>query len=50
MKKKKFERERERERTFFMQEKYAQNGRDWKIYNKRMRIKRAKIKEDKRAK
>ena len=44
------EREREKERTFFVLEKYAQNGRDWQIYNMRMRIKRAKIKEDKREK
>ena len=42
MKKKLREREREREITFFVQEKYAQNGRDWQIYKKRMRIKKPK--------
>ena len=42
------EREREREREpFFVQEKYAQNGREWQINNKRMKIRIAKIKEDK---
>ena len=44
--KKKIERERERE-SFFVLEKYAMNGREWKIYNKRLGIKRVKIKEDK---
>ena len=42
--------ERERERTFFVQEKYAQNEREQKIYSQRKRIRRAKINEDKRAK
>ena len=39
----------EREITFFVQEKYAQNGREQHIYSKKMRIRRAKIKEDKMA-
>ena len=38
---------RERERAFFVQEKYAQNGREWQINNKRMKIRIAKIKEAK---
>ena len=49
-KKKKFERERERERErepFFVWKKYAQNGREWKIYSKMMRIRKTKIKKDK---
>ena len=43
--KKKFE--RERERTFFVLEKYAKKRREWQIYNKRQEIRRVKIKEDK---
>ena len=36
--KKERERERERERELFLyRKKYAQNGKDWQIYNKRMR-------------
>ena len=34
--------EREREITAFVQEKYAQNEREWQIYSKRMRIKEPK--------
>ena len=51
--KKKILRERERDNIFFfffVQEKYAQNGREWQIYSKRMRKRRAKIKADKREK
>ena len=44
------ERERERERAFFVQEKYTQNGKKWQIYNKMIRIRRVKIKEDKMTK
>ena len=44
------EREREGERIFFVWESYAQNGREWQIYSKRMKIRRAKIKEDEKAK
>ena len=44
------ERERERERdNIFVWEKNM-NGRKWQIYSKRMRIRIAKIKEDKGAK
>ena len=49
MKKKKL-RERERENLFFVWEKYAQNGREWEIYSKMIRIRKAKIKKDKWAK
>ena len=42
--------ERERERTFFVLEKYATNGREWQIYDKMLGIRRVKIKEDKLAK
>ena len=41
---------RERERKFFVWESYAQNGREWQVYSKRMKIRRAKINEDKKAK
>ena len=44
------ERERERKKPFFVLEKYIQNGREWQIYTKMMRIRRAKIKEDEEAK
>ena len=44
--KKKNLRERERE-PFFVWKKYAQNGREWKIYSKMMRIRKTKIKKDK---
>ena len=48
--KKKILREREREITFFVWEKYAQNGTEWYIYSKLMGIRRAKIKKAKAAK
>ena len=41
------ERERERELFFCVQKLYIEWERKWQIYNKIMRIKRAKIKEDK---
>ena len=37
-------------RTFFVQEKYTQNGKEWQIYSQRKKIRKAKIKENKRAK
>ena len=40
---------RERENLFVL-EKYATNGREWQIYDKRLGIRRVKIKEDKLAK
>ena len=42
-------RERERE-IFFVQEKYTQNGREWEIYSQRKKIRKVKIKENKREK
>ena len=50
MEKKKNERDREKEITFFVWEKYTQNGIEWQIYSKMMGIRRAKIKEDEEAK
>ena len=40
----------EREITFFVQKKYAQNEREWQIYSKMMRIRKAKIKKNEKAK
>ena len=46
------ERERERERELFLQRKNIHRMEEikWQIYNKMMRIKRAKIKENKKEK
>ena len=38
---------REKERTFFVLERYAKNEREWQIYNKRLGIRRVNIKEGK---
>ena len=50
MKKKNFERERERGPFLYRKNMHRMEEIEWQIYNKMMRIKRAKIKEDKRAK
>ena len=41
------EREREREREICVENLYIEWERKWKIYNKRIRIRRVKTKEDK---
>ena len=42
------EKEREREVTFFVWENYAYNKKKCQIYSKMLRIRRVKIKEDKK--
>ena len=45
------ERERERERAFlYRKNMHRMEEIEWQIYNKRMRIRKATIKEDKKAK
>ena len=48
---KQIERERERERAFlYRKNMHRMEEIEWQIYNKRMRIRKATIKEDKKAK